>query len=92
MSLRSLLSNLRYWRSQQERSEEGGLIISKRLKDLLASADGQLNTAAEPPARVCAVYPRESLGMEANDSNSPAGKQRSLIWRRSRYFRTTYNL
>lgn len=54
MSVRSLLSKLKYPRSHYECSEEDGLIISKRLKDLLASADGELKAAAEQPADVCA--------------------------------------
>ena len=74
MSLRSLLSKLKYLRSHQECSEETGLIISKRLKDLLASADGELKTAAEQPANVCARYNKESGQIERNGPNSPAVK------------------
>lgn len=73
MSLRSLLSSLKYPRSRQECSEDAGLIISKRLKDLLVSADGQLNTAQQPTG-VCAAYSEELVEVEAKDSNSPAVK------------------
>lgn len=72
MSLRSLLSSLNP-RSRQECSEEAGLVISKRLKDLLASADGQLNTAQQPTG-VCAAYSEELVEIESKDSNSPALK------------------
>jgi hypothetical protein len=58
MSLRSLLSSLKYPRSQQECSEEAGLIISKRLKDLLASADGELETTAQQPTDKVLVTPK----------------------------------
>ena len=74
MSVRSLLSKLKYPRSHQEYSEETGLIISKRLKDLLASADGELKTAAEQPSNVCARYNKESGQIERNGVNSPAVK------------------
>jgi hypothetical protein len=74
MSLRSLLSKLKYPRSHQGCSEETGLIISKRLKDLLASADSELKTAAEQPANLCAGYSKESGRIERNGPNSPAVK------------------
>jgi len=74
MSLRSLLSKLKYPRSHPGCSEETGLIISKRLKDLLASVDGELKTAAEQPANLCAGYNKESGQIERNGPNSPAVK------------------
>ena len=74
MSLRSLLSKLKYPRPHQERSEETGLIISKRLKDLLASADGELKIAAEQRANVRARYNKESGQIERNGPNSPTVK------------------
>ena len=73
MWLRSLLSSLRYLHSRQKCPEEAGLIISKRLKDLLANTDGQLNARANA-TDTCAGYPKESAEIEANDSNSPAVK------------------
>ena len=73
MSLRSLLSDLRYPRSRHERPERAGLIISKRLQDLLANTDGQLNAAASA-SDACAGYPKESAEIKANDSSSPAVK------------------
>jgi hypothetical protein len=74
MSVRSLLSKLKYPRSHHECSEEDGLIISKRLKDLLASADGELKAAAEQPANVYARYNKETGQIERNGPNSPAVK------------------
>ena len=74
MSLRGLFSKLTYTRSRQECSEEAGLILSKRLKDLLASSDGRLNTAAQEPTNVWAGYPEESEEIAVKDSNSPAVK------------------
>lgn len=74
MSVLSLLSKLKYPRSYQECSEETGLIISKRLKDLLANAGGELKTAAEQSANVSARYNQESGQMERNGPNSPAVK------------------
>ena len=52
MSLRSLLSRLRYARSRHERPEEAGLIISRRLKDLLATTECAVNTTAQVPENV----------------------------------------
>lgn len=74
MSVLSLLSKLKYPRSCQKCSEETGLIISKRLKDLLANAGGELKAAAEQPANVCARYNEESGQIERNSPNSPAVK------------------
>jgi hypothetical protein len=72
MSLRNLLS-LRFLRSRRECPEEAGLIISKRLKDLLANTDGELN-ATTNASGVSAAYSKESAEIEANDSNSPGVK------------------
>lgn len=48
MSLRGLISRFMYARSREERAEEAGKIISKRLKELLERADGELNRADHP--------------------------------------------
>jgi hypothetical protein len=67
MSLRSLLSSLKYPGSRQECSEEAGLIISKRLKDLIASADRERKTAEQPAGMSPGL-----IQTQVNDSSSPA--------------------
>ena len=73
MSLRSVLSNLRYSRSRQERPEEAGLIISKRLKDLVASTDGQLKPTANGIDGLGGSA-KDSVEIEVNHPNPPAVK------------------
>ena len=72
MSLRSLFSNLRFLRSRQE-CPEAGLIISKRLKDLLADTDGELSVATNATG-ASAAYSKESAEIEASDFNSDGVK------------------
>ena len=73
MSLRSLLSKIRYSRSRQECPEEAGLIISKRLKDLLANSDENLSTPPKAPGGESAGS-EESVEIGENEGNSPAVK------------------
>jgi len=73
MSLRSLLSNLTYSRSRQERPEEAGLILSRRLKDLLADTERQLSDAANT-AEACPGDSKGPAETETSDPKTPAVK------------------
>ncbi len=67
MRLRNLLSKLGCLRSQQECTEQTGLVLSERLKDLLASQAEKLNSSPDPVIGPCADVD-ESVEIEANDS------------------------
>jgi hypothetical protein len=73
MRLRSLLSKLKYSHSRQDYPDRAGLIITERLKDLLASPAGGLKTSPNAATEDRGDL-REPVQMEANDSNSPAVK------------------
>ena len=74
MSLRSLFSSLRYRRSQYEYLDGAGLIIAARLKDLLASDNGQLHTVAQPTPDVCASENKHPVEIDTKNSTSSAVK------------------
>ena len=74
MSLRSLFSSLRYRRSQHEYLDGAGLIIAARLKDLLASDNGQLHTVAQPTPDVCASENKHPVEIDTKNSTSSAVK------------------
>ena len=73
MSLRSLLAKVRYSRARQECPETAGLIISQRLKDLLANSEESLNAPPKASSEQRAGS-EESVTIEENDGNSPAVK------------------
>ena len=72
MWLRSLLLKIRYSRSGQECPETAGLIISERLKDLLASPEN-LNPSPQTATGQFADFD-EAVEIEVNDPTSPAVK------------------
>jgi hypothetical protein len=74
MSFRSVFSKFKFSRSHQEYSEQAGLILSSRLKDLLAASNEQSNKQSEPFVVADAVDSQGSIQVEERASESSAVK------------------